>query len=66
MTPNYAASELLRTVALDVTGLGTIYPYTYASDAWSIGIVLAELLSEDASTCTVVAAENTHMTLHHV
>jgi hypothetical protein len=63
-TPNYAAPELLRTVALDVTGLGTIYPYTYASDAWSIGIVLAELLSEDASRCAVAAAENPNMTLY--
>jgi hypothetical protein len=63
-TPDYAAPELLRTVALDVTGHGTIYPYTYASDAWSIRITLAELLSEDASRCAVAAAENPKTTLY--
>ena len=57
-TPNYAAPELHLAAELDVTDRGTIYPYTGASDAWSCGIVIAEMLSEDADRCVVVSAED--------
>ena len=63
-TLNYAAPEILRTAALDVTGHGTTYPYTHSSDVWSIGVVVAELLSEDGSKCAVVPVEDPMMTTH--
>ena len=54
----YAAPELLHAVIAQVTDHSTTIPYTFASDIWSIGVILTELLSANASHNMVTAADD--------
>ena len=64
-TFNYAAPEMLRFVnSLALTGHGIANapcPYTHASDVWSVGVILSELLSEDACYCVVTSTDDPKM-----
>ena len=59
----YAAPEILRSVdLLAVADHGTkpmsSMPYSHKTDVWSAGVLMAELLSEDAAQLAVTAADD--------
>ena len=54
----YAAPELLRAVNTQGIDHSTTIPYTFASDMWSIGVILTELLSADASRNMVTSSDD--------
>ena len=58
-TYNYAAPELLRFVnSTGFTDHGNPPPYTYASDIWSVGVILCQLMSDDASHNAVIGTDD--------
>ena len=57
----YAAPELLRSVDLaKITDHG-IMPYSHKTDVWSAGVILSELMSEDAAQCAITAPDDPKM-----
>ena len=61
----YAAPEILRSAdLLEVADHGTMpMPYSHKSDVWSAGVVMAELLSEDAGQMAVTAPDDPQLSV---